>query len=111
MAQFMEIVIDQGADYAQFITLTDDTTGNPINVATYTNWVSNVKSSYVTSNVAFNFTITVPDAANGNVGITVVGGVTSNIIPKDYVFDVKATTPGSVKIRLVQGLVTVNPQT
>lgn len=108
MAQFAEIVIDQGVDFSEILTLTDDTTGAAMNIVGFT-ITSNAKTSYVSPNVAFSFVCVVNDAANGNVGLTLAGTVSANVLPKSYVFDVKVKNPANVTSRLIQGLVTVDP--
>jgi hypothetical protein len=102
MPQFSELSIYQGADFNQILTLTDDTTGLLLNVANYT-ITSNAKVSPISPNVAFSFTMTINDAANGNVSMTLPAGVSANVNPGRYVFDVKSKSPANVISPIIYG--------
>jgi hypothetical protein len=91
------------------LTLTDDTTNLPINVAGY--FINaNVKKSYYSVNNTAVFVSTVNDSANGNVTISLSSVTTTAIKAGRYVYDVKITSPGNVVTRIVEGILTVTPR-
>lgn len=109
MAAYAEIVLDQGATFSTVITVTDDTLNLPANIANY-NIISYIRKSYYTANATANMICTIIDASNGNVSITLDANTTSNIKAGRYVYDVKATDTGGVVTRILEGIITVNPQ-
>ena len=56
------------------------------------------------------FTITVVNAANGNVIMSLPATTTSTIKPGRYVYDVKMTDNANTVTRIVEGIITVTPQ-
>lgn len=109
MAVYSELNIDQGTSFSSVITVNDDDTGDPINLATY-NAKSQIRSSYYTQNPTAEFICTMSDSANGNVQISLPASVTSNITPGRYVYDLVINTANNdIVIRVVEGTVTINP--
>lgn len=108
MAQFVEIDVDQGTDFSLDLDLTN-ADGTVINVAGYT-FSSSVRKSYYSVNPVANLTVTVVNAANGNVVLSMNSATTSNIKAGRYLFDVKQVSAGSTSTRLLEGIITVLPQ-
>lgn len=108
MAQYTELDMDQGADVSYDINLTEDD-GSPINCASYT-FSSSMRKSYFSLRPTANLTVTIIDAANGNVSIGLTAAQTANIKPGRYLYDVKQTDNVGQKTRIVEGIITVNPQ-
>lgn len=108
MAQFIELDIDQGTDFNLDLDLTNDD-GTVINVTNYT-FSSSIRKSYHSSAVAANLTVTIHDAANGNVVLSLNSATTANIKSGRYLFDVKQIDASNTTTRLVEGVVTVLPQ-
>ena len=107
MAGYSELIIDAGADFNSDISLVDDNTGLYVNLASY-NVTSQIRKSYYSRNPTANFVCTISDSTNGNISISLTGGVTANITPGRYVFDVKAVALGTI-IRVLEGIVTITP--
>jgi hypothetical protein len=58
---------------------------------------------------ATNFTITVTDAAAGQITMSMNSANTANVTPGRYVYDVLITSGASVKTRIIEGIVTILP--
>jgi len=108
MAQFVELELDQGTDFNFDLNLTNDD-GVAINVANYA-FTSSIRKSYYSTSVSANLTVTVINAANGNVICALNAATTSNIKAGRYLFDVKQIDNVNITTRLVEGIITVNPQ-
>jgi len=110
MSAWIEYSIDQGADFTSSMILTDDATGLPMNLTNYLVF-SNAKNSYDNTQTALSFTCTLPDAANGNLQISLAGTESANVQYGRYYFDtiLKAPAPSNTKTRITEGIVTIYP--
>jgi hypothetical protein len=108
MAQFVELDIDQGTDFSFNIDVTGDD-GSPTNVTSYV-FTSSIKKSYYSSSPTANLTVTIANSANGNVVFSLNAATTSNIKAGRYLIDVKQKDAANLKTRLMEGVITVNPQ-
>lgn len=108
MAQYVELYLDQGSDFSQTLTLTDDVTGLPLNVASYL-VAANAKVSFITANVAFAFTCTKVDSLNGNIAISFSGVNSALVDARKYVYDIKTISPSNTSTRIIQGVVEISP--
>lgn len=105
---YAELIIDQGSTFETELDLTGDD-GVAINVAGYV-FNGQIRKSYYSNRATANLTITVSDAANGNVILSVNSATTSNIKPGRYVYDVKMKDTANVTTRILEGIITVTPQ-
>lgn len=108
MAQYTELNLDQGTDASYDINLTEDD-GSPINCTGYS-FACSMRKSYFSLRPTANLTVTIIDAANGNVSIGLTAAQTANIKPGRYLYDVKQTDNVGQKTRIFEGIITVNPQ-
>lgn len=108
MAQFVELDLDQGTDFRVDLDITN-TDGTAQNVTNYT-FFSSIRKSYYSTNVTSNLVVSIVDAANGNVALTLDSANTANIKAGRYLFDVKQIDSANGVTRLFEGIVTVNPQ-
>lgn len=106
-AGYVDLFLDRGTDFNHTINLSDDNTNAPINIANYEIYCS-LKKSYYSENVYANVTCTIINAANGEFSITMNRGVTSNIEPGRYVFDV-VTLAGNLTEKVLEGVFHVAP--
>jgi len=106
MAGFAEIQIEQGASFSTTVTV-NDATGAPTNLTSYTGAAQLRKSYYSTT--ANNFTVSISNAANGELTMVMTAANTSNLTPGRYVYDLLITSPTSVKTRVVEGIATILP--
>jgi hypothetical protein len=108
MAQFIELDLDQGADFTVDLDFIKDD-GSVLNIANYS-FTSSMRKSFYSSSVAANLTVTVANTSNGNIILSLNAATTSNIKAGRYLFDVKQIDNSSVTTRLVEGIITVLPQ-
>ena len=108
MAQFIELELDQGSDFNYDLDLSDDD-GVAINVTNFT-FTSSIRKSYYSTNPVANLSVTILNAANGNVIFTLNAATTANIKAGRYLFDVKQLDNVNTTTRLIEGIITVNPQ-
>ena len=106
MAGFVELTLEQGANFNTVLDL-KDSAGGILNLAGYTVAAQMRKSYY--SSTATNFSITVTDAAAGQITMTMSAANTSNVSSGRYVYDVLITSGASVKTRIIEGIITVLP--
>lgn len=106
MAGFVELTLEQGANFNTVLDL-KDSAGGILNLAGYTVAAQMRKSYYSTT--ATNFTITVTDAAAGQITMSMNSANTANVTPGRYVYDVLITSGSSIKTRIIEGIVTILP--
>lgn len=109
MASYVELFIDQGTTFRNTINLTDDNSNIPINVYGYS-VSSQIRRSYYSSNITANITCVTSNISNGEITMSMTAANTANIKAGRYVFDVKTTDPSNVVTRVLEGIITVNPQ-
>jgi len=108
MAQYIELDIDQGADFSFDFTVTD-ADGSPTDVTDYT-FVGSIRKSTYSLYETAAFDITIVDPFLGLVAVGLSANNTAVIKAGRYMFDVKQTDPNNIITRIVEGIVTVNPQ-
>jgi len=106
MADKVNLSIDQGATFSvDFIVTNPD--DSSVDLSGYTG-AGQIRKHY-TSNTAVVFSIGI--VANGVVQATLNANQTSSLSEGRYVYDIKLTNAsGNTEIRIVEGVVTVNPQ-
>jgi len=109
MAGWVELLLDQGTDFNASIVLTDDATGNPMNLVGYTA-NSAAKASIAQANASFYFQCSFSDAPNGNLQMALTSANSANIKPGRYYFDVKLNSPANIKTRVIEGIITNDGQ-
>ena len=67
-----------------------------------------MRKSYYSS-TANNFTVTVSNAANGEITMTMTAANTANLTAGRMLYDLLITSPTSVKTRVVEGIATILP--
>jgi len=105
---YAELTLDQGTTFETTIDLTSDD-GTALNVTNCV-FTSQIRKSYYSSNATANLVVTITNAANGNVKMSLAAANTANIKAGRYLYDLKMTTPGGVTSRVVEGIITVTPQ-
>jgi hypothetical protein len=106
MAGFAELTLEQGASFTTTVTV-NGSDGSPTNLLNYTAAAQMRKSYYSTT--ANNFTVTVSNAANGELTMAMSAANTANLTPGRAVYDLLITSPTNVKTRVVEGIVTILP--
>ena len=108
MASQVELFCDQGTDFSITLDLSNDD-GTAINVTNYV-LTSSIRKSYYSSTVTANLTVTISDASNGNITLSMNSATTSNIKAGRYLYDVKMRDAANVTSRVIEGIITVYPQ-
>ena len=106
MAGFAELTLEQGASYSTTVTV-NGSNGSPTNLTNYTAAAQLRKSYY--SSTATDFTVSISNAAAGEISMTLTAANTANLTPGRYVYDLLITSPASVKTRVVEGIATILP--
>ena len=109
MASYVELFIDQGTTFRNIINLTDDNSNVPINIYGYS-VSSQIRRSYYSQNITANIICTTSNTSNGEITMSMSAANTSNIKAGRYVFDVVTVDPSQVKTRVLEGIITINPQ-
>ena len=107
MAQYVQLFVDQGANFATDIHLVDTRTNSAINLSGSI-FSANLKASWYGANVAANFSTAIANSANGHLVISLTASQTFSLPPGRYVFDVKRVAANSVS-RVREGTVIVTP--
>ncbi len=105
MATKLNLFIDQGTDFATTIEVADEE-GVPINLSTYTGRAQ-MRKHYTST--AYN-SFTVSGNANGVITVSMNAATTANIAGGRYVWDLEMVATGNVVSRIVEGIVTINPE-
>lgn len=106
MATKVNLVIDQGTTFETVLTLSDDD-GNIYDLSNSTA-ASQIRKSY-SSSLTAQFTTSI-DEELGEITLSLTPTQTSNIVAGRYVYDVEVTDNATNVVRVVEGIVTVNPQ-
>lgn len=108
MAMTAYLDVDQGSDFSVIIDLENDD-GSPMNLFG-TQIYSQFRKSY-NSSTAYSFVCEILDAVNGKFRLKLSGLTSSSIKPGRYLYDVEIVNSGNnSKSRVVQGIVTINPE-
>ena len=106
MAGYAELTVEQGADFNTTINVNDGT-GAAQDLTSYTAAAQMRKSYYSTT--ANSFTVTISNAANGEITMAMTSANTANLAAGRAFYDLVMTSPTNVKTRVVEGIVTVLP--
>ena len=106
MATKANLFIDQGATFETVLTLTDEN-GDILNLAS-SNAASQIRKTY-SSSLAAEFTTSINVSA-GEITLSLTANQTGNLVAGRYVYDVELTDAANSITRIVEGVVTINPQ-
>lgn len=102
------LVIDQGADFAIQLTLSED--GAPKNLTGYSARAQ-MRAKKTDASPAATFTVTVSDPALGKIKLAMPNATTTTVAPGLYFYDLELYSSGDeIVTRLVEGQVTVTPE-
>lgn len=106
MATKANLFIDQGATFETVLTLTDED-GNILDLSS-SNAASQMRKSY-SSSLAAQFSTSINVSA-GEITLSLSANQTGNLVAGRYVYDVELTDAANSVTRIVEGIVTINPQ-
>lgn len=110
MAAYVELYMDQGANFRNVINLTDDVTNSTISLAGYSAVRSQMRRSYYSANATANIVCTITDIPNGEITMTLGSANTANIKAGRYLFDLETVDANGFVSRVLEGTITVTPQ-
>jgi hypothetical protein len=109
MAAYVELYMDQGANFKNVINLTDDITNSTISLANYV-VRSQMRRSYYSVNASANIVCTITDSANGEITMSLGSANTASIKAGRYLFDLETVDGVGFVNRVLEGIITVTPQ-
>lgn len=104
---YAELTLDQGSTFTATLDLANDD-GSVIDISS-SSFQSQIRKSYYSANPTANLIVTITDAANGRVTLSLPSVDTSNVKAGRYLYDLKMTT-GNTTTRIIEGIITVTPQ-
>lgn len=107
MATISNIFIDQGATFSTTVTI-EDGTSSALDLTNYTA-IAQIRKTYQ-STASVSFTVTfASDRTTGQITISLTDTQTAALDEGRYVYDLIITDSSGTKIRVVEGIATVNP--
>lgn len=107
MADYVELYIDQGADFESTIVLQDDVTNLLQNVEGYV-VTGTMRRSLLSPNTSGTLVCTITDTSSGEILISMNASNTANLRTGTHLFDIK-TRINSKYERLIEGIIIVTP--
>lgn len=107
MATVANLEIDQGSDWVSEITLENDD-GTPMQLNGFTVY-SQFRKSFG-SLIGYSFIAEVLSDTEGKISLSLPGVTSSTIKHGRYLYDIEIISDTNVKTRVVQGIVTINPE-
>ena len=104
MAGYAEITVEQGADFSTKINVN---TGAGVG-QNLTSYSASAPVNFTTES-PIDFTVSITEAANGEITMAMSSANTANLTPGRYVYDLVMTSPSNIKTRVVEGIATVLP--
>jgi len=106
MADVVSLFIDQGTSF-EVDFLVKNSSNTVIDISTYTG--TGKARKFVSSNTAV--TMQINTFSNGILRASLTHVQTNNMTYSDrYTYDIKLATPSNTIIRVVEGIITINPQ-
>lgn len=107
MATISNLYVDAGSTYSNFITVAASN-GQTLNLSGYT-VAAQIRKSYQSS-VAYTFTTSVYDVNTGKIRLQLTASASESIPAGRWLYDVEITSASGIRTRVVEGIVTINPQ-
>lgn len=109
MAEYVELYIDQGADFSTTIAINNDVTNVPENLSGVS-VAGQIRKSLLSVNAYAVFHCSADNAANGEIIISMDAANTSNLKAGTYFYDVRLTdATANTNSRLIEGVIFVTP--
>jgi hypothetical protein len=106
MARAFNIQIDQGTSYSEDLDMLDDSNA-VINLTGYT--VNAIAKRYYGYTNSWSFATQI-NAVAGIINLSLSAAASANIVAGRYVYNVVITDAANTVTRLLEGIVTINPQ-
>jgi hypothetical protein len=107
VATISNLYVDQGSFYRTYVTVAG-TDGVALDLTGYTA-AAQMRKSY-SSSVSYNFQISISNPTQGRVRIELSSTQSRNIPAGRYLYDLEVTDSNGEKLRVIEGIVTINPE-
>ena len=109
MSNYVELFMDQGADFSTTIAINNETNNTPQDIGGYV-VTSQMRNSLVSQNATMSLVCTT-QANTGQIFVSLDSANTANIPAGTYFFDVKVkdTYNSNTVLRLIEGIIFVTP--
>lgn len=97
----VNVVIDQGADFAQTYNLQSSSTNAALNLTGYSA-VAQLRK-HASSSKRYDFTVSFPSRTAGQIKLSLTDTITSRIKPGRYIYDLVLTDTTGLKERVIEG--------
>lgn len=102
------LVIDQGSDFSQTLTIKEDGTAKDL---TGYSARAQIRPSVSSDTLTASFTCTIPNPSTGTIVVFMSNTTTKTIAPGRYYYDLELFTSNDATVtRLLQGEVSVTPE-
>lgn len=109
MSDYVELYMDQGADFSTTIDINDESTGLAQNLDGFI-VTAQMRKSIISQNVTEVFVCSIPDPNTGEILMEMSASNTANIPYGTYFYDVKLYDSNMfVTSRLIEGVIFVTP--
>lgn len=109
MSEYVELYMDQGADFSTTIQINSEDNNLAQNLTGYI-VTSQMRKSLVSINATADLVCTIPQANTGEIFVELDAANTANIPAGTYFFDVKVyDTVAGLRSRLIEGVMFVTP--
>jgi hypothetical protein len=109
MSNYVELYMDQGADFSTTISINNENNNTPQSLSGY-QVTSKIRRSLLSINATANLTCSIPTPNTGEIFLSLDAGNTANIPAGTYFFDVKIYDTNTVTTsRLIEGVIFVTP--
>ena len=100
-AGLLNILIEQGATFSRTLTV-ESSPGTPINLTGYT-FAGKMRKNLSDATAAVSFTLSISNAAAGQVLWTLTATQTDSLAPQVHRYDIEMTAPGGTVTRILEG--------
>lgn len=107
MSGKLDIVIEQGVKFQRTVQIKDKDE-NPVDITDDT-FSGQVRKRHNSTDETLRFNITVADAANGKISVSLSESETTAVEAGEYVYDMTWEPSVGNKVRLLEGIATVSP--
>lgn len=103
-SKYLDLYVDQGADFIKTLRLTSESNNANINIASSI-FTSKIRKGPLTMNAADSITVSILNPANGTILLSIASANTANLEPGRYLYDIIQTEPvTNYKTRIYEGI-------
>jgi len=107
MSGKLDLVIEQGVKFQRTVQIKDK--DNAVVDILGDDFDGQIRKRHNSTDVEANFAISITDAANGKISVSITENTTKAMDAGEYVYDITWTPSISNKVRLLEGIAVVSP--